>query len=111
MAAKINGRLAAADLAATTLTTIYSPPVGRKATVSINVCNRTAAPISVRVAHCATPTVAGVTIADYQEYDTVVLANNVLLITGEPVASGNCIGAYAAAVGVSVVLYGIEEDI
>lgn len=110
MAAKIHGRLAAADLAATTNTTVYAVPSARKATVNVSICNRTTGSLSVRLAHIDAATVGSVANEDYMEYDTIVPANQVLERTGITMTAGHCLGAYASGTGLSVVVHGIEED-
>jgi len=99
------GRLGIADLAATTLTTLYTCPATTFTVASVNICNRTAAPITVRlaVASLATPTNA-----EYIEYDTTIAANQVLERTGIVIDAGKLIVVRSSATGVSAVAYGIE---
>jgi hypothetical protein len=110
MAITNHGRLGAADLAATTNTILYTVPTGRRATVNISLANRTTADIAVRLAHedgsSGTPANE-----DYLWYDYLLPANTAAERTGVPVAAGNSLVAYAAAVGVSVVVQGIEETV
>ncbi len=109
MTTKIHGRLGAADLAAATDTAAYSVPVLRKATCSVSFCNRTGSATTVRLAHVP-GAIGTVALSDYKEFDTPLAANGVLERTGMPMAAGASILARAAAVGVSVVVEGIEED-
>jgi len=99
------GRLGIADLAATTLTTLYTCPATTFTVASVNICNRTAAPITVRlaVASLATPTNA-----EYIEYDTTIAANQVLERTGIVIDAGKLIVVRSSATGISAVAYGIE---
>ena len=99
------GRLGTADLAATTLTTLYTCPATTFTVASVNICNRTAAPITVRiaVASAATPTNA-----EYIEYDTTIAANQILERTGIVMDAGKLIVVRSSATGVSAVAYGIE---
>jgi hypothetical protein len=71
----------------------------------VNICNRTAAPITVRlaVASLATPTNA-----EYIEYDTTIAANQVLERTGIVIDAGKLIVVRSSATGISAVAYGIE---
>lgn len=99
------GRLGTADLAATTLTTLYTCPATTFTVASVSICNRTASPITVRlaVASAATPTNA-----EYIEYDTTIAANQVLERTGIVMDAGKLIVVRSSATGVSAVAYGIE---
>lgn len=109
MAAKIHGSLGTpADLAATTNTAPYVVPAGRKATVVVTFCNRTAADIAVRLAHI--PGAIG-TLANghYKAYDTPVPAHGFLAVSMPMAASATCMG-YASATGISMSVDGVEED-
>lgn len=99
------GRLGIADLAATTLTTLYTCPATTFTVASVNICNRTAAPVTVRV---AVASVATPTNAEYIEYDTTIAANQVLERTGIVMDAGKLIVVRSSATGVSAVAYGIE---
>ena len=99
------GRLGSADLAATTLTTLYTCPATTFTVASVNICNRTAAPVTVRV---AVASVATPTNAEYIEYDTTIAANQVLERTGIVMDAGKLIVVRSSATGVSAVAYGIE---
>lgn len=103
-----SGILGRADLAAATDTQVYIPPTAPAtvATVTVVLCNRTAAATSVNVALSATATPA---LTDYIEFGTALPANGVLQLTGIVVGSGDRIIANAAAAGVSCVIYGFEE--
>ena len=99
------GRLGTADLAATTLTTLYTCPATTFTVASVSICNRTTSPITVRlaVASAATPTNA-----EYIEYDTTIAANQVLERTGIVMDAGKLIVVRSSATGLSAVAYGIE---
>ena len=99
------GRLGTADLAATTLTTLYTCPATTFTVASVSICNRTASPITVRLAlaSAATPTNA-----EYIEYDTTIAANQVLERTGIVMDAGKLIVVRASTTGISAVAYGIE---
>src|SRR5574343_1459101 len=98
------GRLAAANLAATTDTSIYTVPVSTFATVNINVCNRNASAVTVRLMHLdgALATLAN---EDYIEYETTIPAYGVLERTGIPMTTGHTIGARSSAANVSVQVF------
>lgn len=101
-----SGRLGTADLAATTLTTLYTVPATKLASFTLAFANRTGAAITARVALAAAAApVAG----EYIEYDVVVAANGVLERTGLVLDAGKQVVVYAGAVGLSVNLWGYEE--
>ena len=110
MPIKIHGRLGAADLAAATNTGVYTVPASRKATVSVSLCNRTAADITVRLAHID-GAIGAVANEDYMEYDSTLPANGVIERERVTLAAADTIGVRASATGVSVVVRGIEEDV
>ncbi len=101
-----SGRLGAVDVAATTNTTVYTVPANKTAAFSVNICNRNAAAVTVRLALAATGT-PGVT--EWIEYDTTIIGNGVLERTGLMLDTGKQVVAYSSAANVSVVAYGVEE--
>ena len=109
MAAPIHGRLAAVDVAATTNTTLYSVPAARKATCTVNLCNRTSSAVTVRIAHID-GAIGAVADADYIEFGTSIPANGVLERTGITMAATHTLMVYASGTGISAVVHGIEED-
>lgn len=100
------GRLGAADLAATTNTTIYTVPSSTKAALSVNVCNRGSSAVTVRLALSATGTPGD---GEWIEYGVSLPANGVLERTGLMLAAGQNLVAYASAATVAVVAWGVEE--
>jgi len=100
-----SGRLGAADLSATTNTTVYTCPASTYAVVAVNVCNRASTGMTIRlaVADADSPNAA-----EYIEYDTSVFGNNVLERTGIVLSASQRIVAYSSAANVSVVVVGIE---
>lgn len=102
------GRLGAADLSATTNTTVYTCPATTFAVVSVNLCNRnatTARSVRIAVASASSPTAA-----EWIEYDASLLPNGVLERTGIVLDAGKLIVVYASAVDVSCVVMGIETS-
>lgn len=108
--AKIHGRLGAAALAANTDTVVYTVPAGRKATVLVSVCNRSATDAAIRLAHID-GNLAALATEDYIEYDSPLPGNGVLERTGITIAAGHTIMARASAASVSAVISGVEEDV
>ena len=100
------GRLGASDLSATTNTTICTVTSGKVAALTVNICNRSASSVTVRLALAATDT-PGAT--EWIEYDALVPGNGVLERTGIVLDAGKKVVAYASATGVSVVAWGYEE--
>lgn len=99
------GRLGTADLAATTNTTVYTAPASTFSVVSVSICNRSTATVSVRIAisSSATPTND-----EWIEYDAEILSKNVLERTGLVLDSGKNIVIRTSAASCSAVIYGIE---
>jgi hypothetical protein len=96
------------DLAATTLTTVYTVPASTEAVISsIIIANRTASAESFRIA--IRP--AGATIADqhYIAYGVAIAANDSTTITlGLTLAATDVVSVYASAVDLSVNVFGTE---
>ena len=99
------GRLGKAALAANTDTIIYTVPADTVATANINLCNRTAAAITIRLSIGA----ASPADADYIEYDTSIPAYGVLERSGLVMSAAEVLVAMASAVGVSIRAYGFTE--
>ena len=100
-----SGKLGTAALAAAVTTDLYTVPMAAVATVNLNLCNRTAAAIAVRVA-----VRSGALAEDhYIEYDAKVPANGVLERTGIVMSAGEVLTVRAAAAGISVRAHGFEE--
>ena len=102
------GRLGTADLAATTITDVYTVPASRVASVNINVCNRNASAVKVRLAIGST----AVTQDDdeYIEYDVSIPGNGVLERTGFMMDSTyKYLSAYSDTLDVTVMVTGVEE--
>jgi len=99
------GRLGAQDLAATTNTTLYQNTSGTYATVTINLCNRNATSVTVRIAlsTSATPNAA-----DWLEYDTAISGNGVAQLTGVVVGNTQYVIVYSSSTLVSAVAFGFE---
>ena len=100
-----SGRLGALDLAANSDTTLYAPSTGITSTVNINICNRNATDVSIRIA-----VISGILAnSDYIEYDVLVPGNGVLERTGIVVFAGQSIVVRSNTANVSVVCWGFED--
>lgn len=101
-----SGRLGAADLAATTNTTLYTVPADKVGTFSVNLCNRNTTAVTVRIALAvaATPTNA-----EWIEYGATIPANGVMERTALVLDATKLVVVYSSAANVSAVAYGFEE--
>jgi hypothetical protein len=101
------GRLGVADLALATNTPLYTVPADTFSVVTLSICNRGNAAITVRVAvaSAATPTNA-----EFIEYDTEILAKGVLERTGIVMDANKILVVRASATNVSAVAMGIETS-
>jgi hypothetical protein len=101
------GRLAASDLSAATLTTVYECPADTYTVASISICNRgaDATDISLAIADADTP-ING----EYIEFETNLLSKNVLERTGLVLSAGQKIVALSLEASVSAVVVGIETS-
>jgi hypothetical protein len=100
-------RLAAVDLPATAMTDVYTVPALRRTVFTVSVCNRTSADRRLRLALCD----GALLNADYIEFDTVIPPNGVLERSGLMLSAAQLLRAYADATGLSVVVYGIQEQV
>lgn len=98
-------RLGAADLAATTNTTLYTAPALTQAVATVGLCNRNGSAQTVRLALAAADTP---TASEWLEYDFSVPANGVLERTGIALDAGKKLVVYAGGAGISAVAFGME---
>jgi hypothetical protein len=99
------GVLGRQDLASGTPTILYTVPVDTFAVITVNITNRNAANISIRVAISDSNSPAP---ADYLEFDTELVANGTLERGGIVVDAGKNIVINTDTAGVSCIAYGIE---
>jgi hypothetical protein len=99
------GRLAGADIAAGTNTTVYATPADIYTVASLNIVNRGNQPtvINVAIADLDTPT-----LGEYIEFETELLPKNILERTGIVLAATQKIVVRSSQANVSVVAFGIE---
>ncbi len=103
-----SGVLGQVSLASTTNTTVYTVPSSTLAYVNVNVSNRNASDVAVRVALAAT---ASPTNAEFIEYDSFIAPNGVLERTGLVLEAGRRVIAYSNSTNVSVNVYGVEQSV
>lgn len=103
------GRLGAVDLAAGIMTTLYSVPANTLATVNVNICNRNATQVSIRVA-LINGTVGSLSNADYIEYDTLTLGHGVIERTGIVLQAGYTLAIRSDVSNVSASCWGFEDS-
>jgi hypothetical protein len=102
-----SGVLGQVSLASTTNTTVYTVPASTLAYVNVNVSNRNASDVAVRVALAAT---SAPTTAEYIEYDSFIAPNGVLERTGLVIEAGRRVIAYSNSTNVSISVYGVEQS-
>lgn len=105
-----NGILGSQDLAAATYTLFYSVPTSTFAVVTVAFTNKTASPITVRLAATKPSNPApGIPAADdYLEYEAEILPGGVLERTGVVLEAGRRLFARSSSTNVVVMVYGIE---
>lgn len=101
-----SGRFGKANLPANADTDLYTCPPGKNATATVAFCNRTPAPIKVRLAVRS----AAIADSDYLEYETEIPGNGILERNQIALTAGEIITVRANAAGVSARAHGFEED-
>ena len=99
------GRLAAEDLAANTLTTLYTVPADTYAVATITICNRGTADATIDLALAENDTPLN---GEFIEFETLLLAKNVLERTGIVLAADQRIVIRSNQANISAVVVGIE---
>lgn len=101
-------RLAGNNVTAATDVTLYTCPTNQRASISVSLCNRGAAPVKVRLALVASG--GSVSTTDYIEYDTPIEANGALERSGIILSSGQFVVVRTDIATVSAVVWGVEEQ-
>ena len=103
------GRLGAVDISATTWTTVYTVPATTFSVVSLNVVNRGATNVQIRIA--VTTNASNPANGEYIEYDATIVPKGVLEKTGIVMDSTNkYLVVYSSASSVNAVAMGIETS-
>tara|TARA_R110002124_G_scaffold285675_1_gene464532 strand:+ start:7025 stop:7345 length:321 start_codon:yes stop_codon:yes gene_type:complete len=103
MSLKLLGK---ADLSATTNTSVYTVGSGKEALVNVNVCNRNATAVTIRLANADGGTPSN---DEYIEYDYSLAGNESFQRTGLHMQTAQIIVAYGSATNISVVVDGLER--
>lgn len=101
-----SGLLGAANLSAATNTTLYTVPVSKTASFSVNFCNRNTTSASVRLAIGSNATPAA---TDWLIYDVILAGNADLERTGLVLDASKLVVVYSSAANVTATAYGYEE--
>lgn len=102
-----DGKLGSADLAATTNTVVYTPPSGKFACVSVNICNRNSTNAKVRLALSSSGTSTPAA-SEWIEYDRLVANGLPVERTGLILNYGDRLIVYSDSANVSVMVDGFE---
>jgi len=100
-------KLGAADLSASTNTSIYVVPSSKMSIVNCTVTNRSASAVTFRIAVAESGTPGN---EDYYQYDTSLAANQSFQRTGIMMDTTKVLVAYGSSGDISVVADGIEVD-
>lgn len=103
------GTLAQSAPAATTLTNAYTTPAGRRSTVEVVICNRSAVATTVRLSYA----IAGAADAasQYLLYDFALNGNASISTARFTTNATDVVRVYSTSGNVTFTVNGIEEDV
>ena len=101
------GRLNALVIPAATDTPVYTVPTGYYTVCNVNIVNRNAAAVSIKLAIASSSTPS---IEEWVEYNTIVIPNGVFERTGLVVSQSQVIVVNSDTANLSCVVYGIETS-
>lgn len=103
-----SGVLGQVSLAATTYTSLYTVPVSTLTYANVNISNRNATSVVVRVGLSTgvTPTTA-----QFIEYDAIIEPNGILERSGLVLEQDRRVVVYSDTSNVSVSVYGVEQAV
>jgi len=105
----MSGILGKIDLSATTITDVYTVPLGILTSCNMNICNRNDTIIKIRIALSAVSITQNND--EFIEYETSIEPYGVLERTAILLGAGVIITAYSDTANVSVIVTGIEESV
>lgn len=103
------GKLGAVNLTAAVNTLVYTVPIGKLATINLNICNRNTVNSIINVA-VLDSNLASLTNADYIEYNLSLLPNGVIERTGIVLNEGQSIMVYSSITNISATCWGFEDN-
>jgi hypothetical protein len=101
------GRLGNFAISATTNTTVYTAPIGTYAIANVNIVNRNASAITIRLAMATTATPNA---EEWIEWETIIIPNGVFERTGLVLQGGLNLVVFSSATNVGCTVYGIETS-
>ena len=101
-----SGKLGSADLAAATVTLLYTVPASTITTANVRFANRNSVPTEIRL---AIGTGGSPAVNNYITYGQTLPGNGIIEDMGLVLSAGENIWAYATIAGVSVRVHGHEE--
>ncbi len=105
----MSGILGKSNLLITTITDVYTVPVGILTSCNINICNRNDAIVKIRLALSSTTGVQGDD--EFVEYETSIEPYGILERTGIVLDAEQIVTIYSDTANVTVIITGIEEAV